>query len=344
MKRLSCSLIPALAVVLLVAGAVQAADRITMMEGHGRPVSGSIVLMTPEKVTIDVKGEKQEIAANIIASTQFEGEPGALTNARNAIINSRMQEAIDALSKLDQKGLTNDYMKQDFAYCLAYAKSRLVLAGGGDAADAEKELLNFIKNFKTNSYHYYEICELYGDLMVQQGRFDDAKKSYAVLAKADWPEYKLKATVALGMAEINEGKADSAKKNFDTVIASSDASPLAERQKNFAKIGLALCLTADKKYDEAIKSLEQIAREAGSEDSAFQALVYNSLGNAYDQAGKPRDAVLAYMHTDILFAAARSEHIKALKELYALQKKIQRTDRAEEVAKRLKDQYNIAVK
>ena len=319
------------------------ADRVVMLEGKGRPVTGAIILITAEKVTVDVKGEKQEIAANIIATTSFDGEPAPLTSARNAVINSRMQEAIDALAKVEPNTLTKEGMKQDYAYLLAYAKAKLVLAGGGDAADAEKELLDFLKNDKT-SYHYFEICEVYGDLMVQLGRFDDAKKSYAVLAKAPWPEYSLKATVSLGMAEVYEGKAAEARKNFETVIASTDDSPQAERQKSIANIGLALCLVADKKYDEAVKSLERIAREAGSEDSSFQALVYNSLGSAYNQADKPRDAVLAYMHTDILFSAARSEHIKALTELSKLWKKIQRNDRADDVAKRLKDQYNIAVK
>ena len=153
-----------------------------------------------------------------------------------------------------------------------------------------------------------------------------------------------KAEQAKAVHAAQAHQADAAKKNFETVIASTDDSPQAERQKSIANIGLALCLVADKKYDEAIKSLERIAREAGSEDSSFQALVYNSLGSAYNQADKPRDAVLAYMHTDILFSAARSEHIKALTELSKLWAKIQRSDRAEDVAKRLKDQYNIAVK
>ena len=322
---------------------VSSADRVTMVEGKGRPVTGSIVLITAEKVTVDVRGERQEIPANIIAATSFDGEPAQLTAARNAMINSRIQEAIDALAKLNPNTLTKDGMKQDYAYLLAHAKAQLVLAGGGDATDAEKELSDFLKNFK-NSYHYYEIHEVYGDLMVQLGRFDDAKTSYDVLAKAPWPEYSLKATVALGIAEIHENKADSAKKNFETVLTSTDDSPQAERQKNIAKIGLALCMVAEKKHDEAIKALEAIARESGGEDSAFQALVYNSLGNAYDRADKPRDAVLAYMHTDILFSAARSEHIKALMELSKLWRKIQRSDRAEDVAKRLKDLYNVGAR
>ena len=322
---------------------ISLADRIIMLEGKGRPVTGSIILITQEKVTVDVKGEKQEIPANIIASTTFDNEPSQLATARNAVLNSRMQEAIDALAKLDPNTLTKDGMKQDYAYFLAYAKTKLVLASGGDATDAEKELLEFIKNHKT-SYHYFDICEVYGDLMVQQGRFEDAKKSYAALAKAPWPEYSLKATVSLGMAEVYEKKADAARKNFETVIATTDDSPQTERQKSVAKIGLALCLVVEQKYDESIKALEAIARESGSEDSSFQALVYNSLGSAYDRSDKPRDAVLAYMHTDILFSAARSEHIRALTELARLWKKIQRNDRAEDVASRLKELYNITAK
>ena len=341
MKRFSLLTV---AVLLLCFVNVSLADRVVMLEGKGRPVTGSIILITPEKVTVAVGSNTQEIPANAIAATTFDGEPAQLTTARNFVTNSRMQEAIDALEKVDPNTLTKDGMKQDYAYLLAYAKAKLVSTGGGDTADADKALSDFIKNFDKNSYHYYEICEVYGDLMVQLGRFDDAKKSYAILTKAPWPEYSLKATVSLGMAEVSEGKADDARKNFDMVIASTDDSPQAERQKSIARIGLALCLVAEKKFDEAIKALEEIAREAGSEDSSFQALVYNSLGSAYDQADKPRDAVLAYMHTDILFSAARSEHIKALMELSKLWRKIQRVDRAEEVVGRLKEQYNVTVR
>ncbi|MDR2704954.1 MAG: tetratricopeptide repeat protein, partial [Planctomycetaceae bacterium] len=236
--------------------------------------------------------------------------------------------------------LTKPEMKQDFDYFTAAAKAKSALAGSSNIADAEKSLLDFVKNNK-NSYHYYEICELYGDLMVQAGKFDDAKKSYAALTKAPWSEYSLKATVSLGMAEITEKKIDSARKNFETVIKSEDHSEAAERLKSIANIGLALCLTSEKKYDDAIKMLEEIAKNSGSEDSVFQSLVYNSLGSTYEQASKPRDAILAYMHTDILFSSARSEHIKALQELSKLWKQVKRNERAEETDKRLKSLYNI---
>jgi predicted negative regulator of RcsB-dependent stress response len=317
-----------------------AADRITVQEGKGKNVSGTILAVNAEKVTIDVRGEKQEVPANIIVLTEYDNEPSGLKAARTAFDGSRMPETLEALSKVDPKTLTKPEMKQDFDYFTAAAKTRSALAGSGNIADAEKSLLDFIKNNK-NSYHYYEICELYGDLMVQAGKFDDAKKSYTALAKAPWSEYSLKATVSLGMAEITEKKIDSARKNFETVIKSQDNSEPAERLKNVANIGLALCLTSEKKYDDAIKKLEEIAKNSGSEDSVFQSLVYNSLGSTYAQAGKPRDAILAYMHTDILFSSARNEHIKALQELSKLWKQVKRNERAEETDKRLKSLYNL---
>ncbi|MDR2439994.1 MAG: tetratricopeptide repeat protein [Planctomycetaceae bacterium] len=327
--------------ILFTVSVLLAADRITVQEGKGKNLSGTILGVNAEKITIDVRGEKQEIPANIIALTEYDGEPSSLKTARTAFDGSRMSETLEALAKVDPKTLTKPEIKQDFDYLTAAAKTKSVLAGFGNLADAEKSLLDFIKNNK-NSYHYFEICELYGDLMVQAGKFDNAKKSYAALAKAPWSEYSLKATVSLGMAEITEKKTDSARKNFEIVIKSEDNSEQAQRLKNIAQVGLALCLTTEKKYDEAIKILEEIAKNSGNEDSVFQSLVYNSLGSTYAQAGKPREAILAYMHTDILFSSARNEHIKALQELSKLWKQVKRNERAEETDNRLKSIYNIS--
>ena len=324
-------------------GNVLSADKVALIEGRGRPLEGTIIQITAEQVTLQDKDSQKKYDANNVASTTFGGEPSALNAARLSVNGGRMEEALANLAKVDPKELTSDGMKQDYAYFLAYAKAKLVLSGSGNAEEAKTALEDFRRRHKA-SYHYYEICEIYGDLMAQLGRFDEAKESYADLAKAPWPAYKLKAQVSLGMTEIFEGKADSARRNFEAVAASTDASPQTERQKSLAAVGLALCLVADKQYDEAIAALEKIAKETGSEDALFQARVYNSLGSAYDQADKPHEAALAYMHTDILFSSARGEHIRSLTELHRLWTKIQRSGRAEEVARRLKDLYKITVK
>lgn len=323
------------------------ADRITFHEGKGRAITGKILGINAEKVTVDVRGERQEIQANTIASIEFDGEPAALKTARTAVSGSRMSEALEALEKIDPKTLTNDFMKQEAAYYRSWSKAKLFLAGTGDADDVEKDLTAFIKDHK-NSYHFFEITELYGDVMVQQGKYDKAKNSYAALAKAPWPEYSQKATVSLGMAEVNENKIDSARKHFESVLAAKtegeEESDQTTRLKGMAQVGMALCLAAEKKYDEAIKELEKIAESSGSADSIFQSLVYNSLGAVYEKAGKLTEAKLAYMHTDILFSSARTEHIKALTELARIWRLAKRAERAEDVEKRLKDLYNITLK
>ncbi|MCL2745206.1 MAG: tetratricopeptide repeat protein, partial [Planctomycetaceae bacterium] len=292
------------------------ADRIYMKEGKGRTVNGKILGINSEKVTVDVSGKKQEIAANIIRSIEFDGEPSSLKTARSNVEDSKMGEALEALSKIDVKTLSPD-MKSDYDYFTAAAKAGLFLSGGGSADDAGKVLSDFIKNQK-NSYHFFEVCEVYGDVMVAQEKFELAKKSYEVLAKAPWPEYSLKAKVSLGWAEVAEGKIDDARKNFESVIGSDNKEEEIERVKNIAKIGLTLCLAGEKKYEEAAKELERIGRESIAEDSEFQAMIFNALGSTYEKSGKTKEAILAYLHTDILFSSARSEHIKALQSLSRL--------------------------
>jgi predicted negative regulator of RcsB-dependent stress response len=318
------------------------ADRVLMQEGKGKNVIGKILGINAEKVTVDVSGKKQEVAANIIRSTIFEGEPSQLNTARNDVEDSKMSEALEALAKIDVKALNPD-MKADYDYFSAAAKAGLCLAGSGSADDAAKALTDFIKNQK-NSYHYYDVCELYGDVMVAQGKFELAKKSYEVLAKAPWAEYSLKATASLGSAEVAEGKIEDARKHFDSVVKSENKDEAMERVKNIAKVGLAQCLAGEKKYDEAVKELERIGQESVAEDAEFQALVFNALGAAYEKAGKAKEAVLAYLHTDILFSSARTEHIKALQALSRLWKTNQRADRSEDIDKRLKELYNVSSK
>ncbi|MDR0870899.1 MAG: tetratricopeptide repeat protein [Planctomycetaceae bacterium] len=321
------------------------ADKITVQEGKGKSITGTILLVNAEKIVADVNGQKQEIPANVVLSVVYDKEPPLLNTARSALQDSKMSETLETLAKIDPKTLATPEMKQEYEYFRAAAKARTVLTGLAEsgsltAADAEQSVDEFLKNNK-NSYHYYEVCELYGDLTVQLGKFEAAKMSYSELTKAPWAEYRLKAKTALGVTEVSERKIDAAKKNFEEVIADKDESEQTAKLKKLSNVGLARCLAAEEKYDEAVKKLEDIAAGSGSEDSAFQAALYNALGSVYAQAGKKKEAILAYLYTDILFSAARNEHIKALTELEKLWKEVKRTDRSDAIAQRLKNLYNV---
>lgn len=309
-------------------------DRIIFRDGKERPVTGKILAISAENVTVEVRGERREIAAPKISATEFDGEPGAIKIARGAFAARRFAEVLERLEKLDAVTLSTLFMQQEFAYFRVAAKTHL-----NDAA-AFKELEDFVQNHK-NSYHYFEICELCGDLATKQGRTKDAKKTYTLLLAAPWPEPQQRARVALGMIELTHNDIQKARQYFESVKNEQSESQ-ANSSGGKSLVGLALCLAAEEKFEEAILELEKLAET--KDDAIFSAFVYDSLGSVYERANKPNEAILAYMHTDILFSAAQEEHMRALTALSKLWRQVNKPERAADAEKRLKELYGLECK
>ncbi len=74
-------------------------------------------------------------------------------------------------------------------------------------------------------------------------------------------------------------------------------------------------------------------KAAPAEDAATQAAAHNTLGDCLRAAGRPKEALYAYLHTDILFSKEKDEHAKALAQIAQLWRdpQLNRPDRAEEV-------------
>ena len=70
---------------------------------------------------------------------------------------------------------------------IAQIESRI--RGEGQIADAGKLLNLFVRNNPKN-LHYLEATELMGDLLMAAGRFENAEKQYAELAKTPWPKFR----------------------------------------------------------------------------------------------------------------------------------------------------------
>ncbi|MDR3108346.1 MAG: hypothetical protein LBU65_01485 [Planctomycetaceae bacterium] len=319
-----------------------AADRITLIEG--RPLVGTIVNVTAEKVSIETNSKTEEVDANKIVATIYDREPTGLNAVRTAIRNNQITDALEALNKIDVTKLPNNppYMKQEYAYQMAYVKSQLALTESADPKEAETLLVTFLQQNK-KSYHYYEICQIYGKLLSMEGKSALAKKAYEQLAKAPWAEYNLTAKIELGNAAITENKIEEARQLFEDVANIQTVSQIAEDQKALAKVGIAKCNIAENKLEEAIKQLETYIATTNPENTPLQATLYTTLGKAYEKANKPQYAINAYLSVDILYSNARTEHITALKSLQNLWQKTGRKDRAEETEKRLKELYKISV-
>jgi tetratricopeptide (TPR) repeat protein len=242
------------------------------------------------------------------------------------------------LSKIDAANIERPEVLQDLAFYKAAAAARKALGGSGSAKEAGPLLIAF-ESKESGSYHYLEICQLLGDLLVAAGKPDAAQKYYDKLANSQLPEYKLKAGVLGGRALESQKKYAEAIAKYDSVINGDGDSADAKAQKLAATCGKATAMAATGKVDEAVKMVEEVISKADSGELELHARAYNALGSCYRSAGKSKEALIAYLHTDLLFAGFPEQHAEALAALSTLWAEADKADRAGQAKSLLKERY-----
>src|SRR5581483_156743 len=297
----------------------------------GAPARGSIPPdgMTHDKVTIEQSGGPRQIEVNDIVRITFAGEPTELVAGRNNVLQKNYNQALVELKKLDGQKIDRPFIKQDIEYYKALCQARLALSEGGDKKAATDAMYNFVRS-APQSYHFYDAAEALGDLAMASGKWADAAKYYGPtgLAGAPWPDYQMRANNASGRALIGEKQFDQALEKFKAVVSSDLSSTEAVRQKNLATVGRAICLAETGKVDEAVTILKDLIDKNEPQDAVLFARAYNALGRCYLKQNKPKDAVLALLHTDLLFYADADSHAEALYHLSKLWSDINKSDRA----------------
>jgi tetratricopeptide (TPR) repeat protein len=209
---------------------------------------------------------------------------------------------------------------------------------GGDKTAATTAMFNFVRS-APQSYHFYEAAEVLGDLAMASGKWADAAKYYGPISNAPWPDYQMRANNAIGRALSGEKKFDEALDKFKAVIGSDLATPEATRQKNLANVGKAVCLAETGKAEEAVAALQDLINKNDPQDAVLFARAYNALGRCYIKLNKPKDAVLALLHTDVLFYNDADAHAEALYHLSKLWTDINKSDRAVAARSTLRERY-----
>jgi len=328
-----------LALVLAVAASAAAmADVIRKTQGQ---VNGDVVQVTAQEVTIKQGATETKVPVNQIEVVRYSDEPSLLNTVRTAIDAGRNEDAVATLERIKVDDLIRPEIKQDFDFYTALAKARLALAGTDQQAivDAGVLMLNFTRNHP-QSYHYYRACEIVGDLLVAAGKYGPSQEFYGRLAQAPWPDYQMRAGVATGRALLAEGKTDEALAHFDKALALEARGPVAEKARLAATLGRARCLAEAGKADEAVELVEGIIAQTNPEETELQAQAYNTLGVAHVKAGRTQDALLAFLHVDVLYFKSPNEHIEALQNLVDLWTQVQKPERADEAATILRERYN----
>lgn len=257
---------------------------------------------------------------------------------------SQYEDVISALNRIKMDAIRRPEVRQDIEFYQAAATAYLALRGSGSIDEAGNLVANFALNYP-NNYHYWEATKLVADLLVAKGAIDKAVEYYGQLTQAPWPEFKAQAGSAVGWAYLGAGKVDEAEKAFNEVIGlqmSGDDTP-----KVLASIGKARCLAEKGQTQEAISMIQDILKRPDlTENAEVMGRGYVAQGLAYRKAGDAKRAIMAFLHTDLLYFRHRESHIEALKNLIELWPQAGHPERAAEAAEILKKQYGreISVK
>ena len=75
------------------------------------------------------------------------------------------------------------------------------------------------------------------------------------------------------------------------------------------------------------------------EQKELQARAYNALGDSYQRAGRTKDALLAFLHVDVLYSTVPDAHAEALSHLATLWDAVGQADAARQARQTLNEQY-----
>ena len=314
------------------------AQQDTIIGKGGSPIRGTIVGISPTTVKIETTGAARDIETREIQKLSFGDEPADVTSARDQAIAGQYENALASLKKVNQAEIQNAAIKQEVGYYSAFCNAKLAMTAGGDKAAAIAELKAFIGQNRT-TFHFFEGVQLLGDLNFADAKYADAATFYGLLGQAEWPEYKMRAAVQQARAQTAEGKYPEALAAYDQILASGLNTPEAAVQTMHATVGRAVCLAATGKHEEGITIIEDLIAKNDPSDASLFGRAYNALGACYEKAGKPQDALMAYLHTDVLFFKDSESHAEALYRLSKLWASVNKPDRAVEARNTLQTSY-----
>ena len=304
----------------------------------GRQTRGRVQAISATEITLEIRGSSQELPVNEVRSITFGGEPSQLRRARDLIRDEQLQDALLAINQVDRSSVANKFILTDLDYYTAYCQARSALSTGAELTSVSVEMFNFIREHG-DSYHYFEAVETLGDLAMALGKFSGAVRYYGQLSKAPWPEVQMRGALLEARAYRSDGQNQAALAKYDAVIGFQLSTAEANRQQNWARVGRAACQAESGQASEAIQSIEKVIQENDPQDTELFGQAYNALGACHRQMKQTQDALLAYLHVDLLFYQGAEAHAEALYYLSDLWNQVKKPERAVAARSLLNSRY-----
>ncbi|MEE2937468.1 MAG: tetratricopeptide repeat protein [Planctomycetota bacterium] len=306
---------------------------------RGGVVAGTLSTMSPTEVTMQVGEQNKKVSVAEIRLVSFADEPTELREARSRAVAGKYSQAQQDLQRVPEVNEAAKNIRSDLRFYRALVDARMALTSGGDKALASEAMLDFVRSAPT-SYHFFEAAEVLGDLAVAQGEYASAVRYYGSIAsKAPWPVYKMHASLLEARALIDQGKITEAKAKYQSVVEQPSRAVEAKRLKVFATIGLARCVAEDGDPTQGVQAIQKVIKDHDSSDTELFGRAYNVLGDCYRVAKQPKDALMAYLHVDVLFYAEPEVHAESLHWIAQLWEEAGKSDRATVARNLLANRY-----
>ena len=313
----------------------QGLDRIRDRNGS---TTGKITKMSALAVTLTKNGVATKKPVEEILSISFAGEPAALAPVRRAAKTGHFENALKKLGKIDRDDVDRNEVRQEIDFLTTFCNVQRAILGQGTLGQAKKEVTNFLsKNSK--SYRVPEAIELLGDVLLANQDYAGARAQYTKLGKAPAPYFKARSALLTGRLLQAEEKHQEAVAAFDLALKAAEGNAVAQSQVLEATLHRAVSQSALGDVESSTDAVRQIISQADAKETQLLAQAYNALGDCYLQAKEPKAAMQAFLHNDLLFSSAATEHAKAIYELSQLWDNLGKPARARDAQGRLKEKY-----
>jgi tetratricopeptide (TPR) repeat protein len=305
----------------------------TVKNATGGRVRGTIESESAAEVVVKLGATTSKVPTAEIASINYTGQPPAMVQAESRETAGALSEAADLYKKAAGEAEGKPYVQQAAQFHHANALAGLALADASRAPEAIGLLGTFVKAHP-NSRHVVPALDSLARLQLQKEDYAAVEKTVAEMAKL--PQSADRAAILRARVFAKKGEFDKAIAEYDRLVKNA---PEGSARRRDAQLARAEALAGQKRFDAAETEVRSVINATSPEDFATQSAAYNTLGDCLRAAGKPKEALDAYLHTDILYAKDKEQHPRALAHISQLWRVLKRDDRADEVWQQLKKEY-----